>query len=151
MARMRFFMRKMACLVWAVGAAGIIAACASSTTSTGGTQDGGGGGGDAASTGDGGGGSDGSTAQDAGTTHDSSTEDTGSTMDSGPSLACQAYCTCMQSTCPTQSPAGAGCLAACASQTTWDLACRTQHCGYASSMSDPVTHCPHAGGVSTCL
>ncbi len=144
-------MRKIGYLVWGIGAAGIIVACSSSTTSTGGANDGGGGADAISATGDGGG-SDGATAQDTGSNQDSAinTNDTG-TMDSGPSLACQAYCTCMESTCPTQSPAGAGCLAACASQTTWDLPCRTQHCGYASSMSDPTTHCPHAGGVSMCL
>ncbi|MFO0673794.1 MAG: hypothetical protein U0235_29945 [Polyangiaceae bacterium] len=63
---------------------------------------------------------------------------------------CTAYCTCMGTNCPgTLDDAGiATCQTTCEAQTTWDLACRTTHCGLAAS--DPGTHCPHAVGVSVC-
>lgn len=92
----------------------------------------------------------GGTVQDSGGAKDSGTiQDTGSTADTG-NAACTAYCTCMHSTCPTEEPAN--CVTACQSQTTWDLSCRTTHCGLAGSGGDAGAslHCGHASGVSTC-
>lgn len=88
----------------------------------------------------------GGTPTDSGTTKDTGTvADTGA--DTG-SSACAAYCQCMQTNCASLEPAN--CLTACQSQTTWDLACRTTHCGYATSASLATTHCPHAAGQNTC-
>lgn len=68
-------------------------------------------------------------------------------VDSGPSTACADYCACMDTTCASVKPAN--CVAACAAATTWDVPCRTQHCGYAKA-GDTATHCPHASGANTC-
>jgi hypothetical protein len=76
--------------------------------------------------------------------------DSGGPTDSGQSVdaggACGAYCSCMATKCPTTTvPGGATCQAACTAQTTWDLSCRTTHCGYAP---DPTSdHCKHAIGL----
>jgi hypothetical protein len=52
----------------------------------------------------------------------------------------------MTTTCPTLKPTN--CLTTCEAATTWDLSCRTTHCGLAGS--DPTTHCPHAAGQAVC-
>ncbi len=72
--------------------------------------------------------------------------DSATAADTGTSTACTAYCECMQASCASKAPAS--CLTACQAQTTWDVACRTQHCGYGKTMPDP--HCGHAAGESTC-
>jgi hypothetical protein len=82
----------------------------------------------------------GSTPVDSGTVTDSATAaDTASSP-------CAAYCQCMATACPAKAPAN--CLTTCQNQTTWDLSCRTSHCGYAVTTPDP--HCGHAAGESTC-
>lgn len=78
---------------------------------------------------------------------DSGGTDSAAAADTGTSTACTAYCECMQGTCASKSTPS--CLTACQAQTTWDVACRTQHCGYAKTM-DPTTHCGHAAGESLC-
>ncbi len=55
----------------------------------------------------------------------------------------------MTANCVGQAPQGAGCVAACKAQSTWDLTCRNTHCGYAAG-GNQVPHCGHAGGVSVC-
>jgi hypothetical protein len=129
-----------------------VEACSSDSTTTNSTKDGGTSSADGAATGsDGsaGGGKDSSVSDnDAGSGNGNdagSTTDSGGNADGG-SAACIAYCDCMAMYCPTS--LGTPCLAACAAQTTWDLTCRTTHCGYAAA--DAVTHCPHAAGVNTC-
>lgn len=89
--------------------------------------------------------------------HDSGTADDGGTGsssgdgggDAGAAAACAAYCSCMAMNCSTTPPAGNGCVTDCLAQTTWDLPCRTMHCGYVPTMG-AVPHCDHAGGVNTC-
>lgn len=94
----------------------------------------------------------GSGSDSGGTPTDSGTKaDTGSAADTGAdtgSSACAAYCQCMTTNCASLAPAN--CLTACQAQTTWDLACRTTHCGYATSSTLQTTHCPHAAGQNTC-
>jgi hypothetical protein len=57
----------------------------------------------------------------------------------------------MTANCAGTAPEGAGCLAACTAGVagSWDLVCRTDHCGFAAA--DAVTHCPHAAGVALCM
>jgi hypothetical protein len=62
--------------------------------------------------------------------------------------ACVAYCDCMGMYCNTTFGGAKACLAACAAQSTWDLPCRTMHCGFAAA--DALTHCPHASGAAVC-
>jgi hypothetical protein len=66
---------------------------------------------------------------------------------------CAAYCTCMVAVCSNVSgtnytPGGdaGACQTMCLAQTHWDLSCRIEHCGNASSTGLPATHCPHAVG-----
>jgi hypothetical protein len=73
--------------------------------------------------------------------------DSGSAADAGSNAAaCADYCQCMDTTCAAKKPAN--CVQECEAQTTWDLSCRTTHCGLAST--DPTTHCPHAAGEAPC-
>lgn len=76
--------------------------------------------------------------------------DTGTGIDAALVADCTAFCSCMATNCPgSLADAGvATCQTACETQTTWDLACRTTHCGLA--VSDPVTHCPHGAGQAVC-
>jgi hypothetical protein len=99
--------------------------------------------------------------QDSGPVDSSSPVDSGGTADSASPTdsgqgddagdaggACAAYCSCMQTDCPGVTvPGGATCQAACAAQTTWDLACRTTHCGYAGVNNPTSDHCKHAIGL----
>jgi hypothetical protein len=104
----------------------------------------------------------GTTTQDSGTTpttdsgstgNDTGTQQQQDTGSPGPNPLCATYCNCMTAACATVAPAD--CVNACAAQTTWDLNCRAQHCGYAQAAlegsADRTLHCGHgAGGNATC-
>lgn len=73
--------------------------------------------------------------------------DTGAAADVATTSPCVAYCECMSATCAGKI---ADCPATCAARPgTWDLGCRTQHCGLAKA-SDTVLHCGHANGEALC-
>jgi hypothetical protein len=79
--------------------------------------------------------------------------DLASAGDAGGGTACEDYCTCMTSTCPTVFSTVSACLTDCAMQSAADLTCRTVHCTLAkmaASASDLALHCGHAHGVSLC-
>lgn len=68
----------------------------------------------------------------------------------GVSMACTDYCSCMSANCPGSFADTAACITACEALAAPDLACRTQHCGFAAGGMGAV-HCPHARGESICM
>lgn len=77
--------------------------------------------------------------------------DAGKIVDAGQvdaSKACVSYCSCMAVVC-VDKVFPMGCLWECATQTNWDLPCRTNMCGLvdAQPLND---HCTHAFGVGQC-
>ncbi len=77
---------------------------------------------------------------------------------------CASYCSCMTTNCSAQTLADGGptlpasCQATCvANYSTWNVACRTTHCGLAGtaaaadSGTEVTLHCGHGAGASVCL
>jgi hypothetical protein len=65
------------------------------------------------------------------------------------SADCVKYCVCMAMNC-TDKVFPSGCLYECATQTTWDLACRTNMCLLVPAQPNN-DHCTHAFGENQCL
>jgi hypothetical protein len=65
------------------------------------------------------------------------------------SADCVKYCDCMAMNCQDK-VFPSGCLYECATQTNWDLACRTNMCLLVPAQPNN-DHCTHAFGVNQCL
>ncbi|HEY3237824.1 MAG TPA: hypothetical protein VGJ84_24100 [Polyangiaceae bacterium] len=80
----------------------------------------------------------------------------GATSGCATGRTCDNFCTEFMSVCASVNmfASQAACVSACTtlSQTNQTaICCRDQHLGYAVSMMDTATHCPHAAGQSVCM